>query len=258
MSILSSDEIIDLLEDTCEFAPEGDDRVLFVDGVPLRTPLRGNGLFSAEIIGRRALDNLGLTDVEIAYEFLYPGKSRILLDQTVAWGISFDGGADITPCNLRAITQDRTGQGWNILVDLARRELLPNFTITWQLGLGTFVTDVGSGNPIEATEEQTTYAVMAQRSASRNVSNPGNDPARFQLEGYFCDTQGNPVNTPEGFQWQRAWPTTWTDDQTGLQHNGRFTPALATETPLKNRPVDSGSQLQGWFISLGTGAIGGA
>ena len=235
-------------------SPDSAVRLLYVDGVQVKTP-KGNGLNSEPINSTTALKEFGIDNVKTGWLFFYPNTDRSLLDQSVPWQISYNGGIDQLPCNVLGIRQDRQGYGWEILVDEARREFAPNLTITWQFGLGTFVTDSATGNPIEDTEESTSYAVMQQRNASRNVASPGNDPARFYLEGYFCDDDGQPIKTPEGFQWQRRWPTTWTDDQTGLQHSGLFEATLRVETPLKDRPVDIGSQLQGWFISQGTGAV---
>lgn len=256
MSLIPEDLAYDLLDDIfSELSPSSGVRRLYVDGVELVTP-NGNSLNSQEITSSRALSDFNIQDVQTGYLFFYPSRDDSLLDQSVPWQISFNKGVDQVPCNVLDIRQDGTAYGWNILVDQARREFAPNFTITWQLGQGTFTTEASSGNQIEATTEETVYAVMSQPNSSQSVATPGNDATRFYLEGYFCDSNGNPVKTPEGFQWGRDWPTVWKDDQTGLEHRGVFTAQLTAETPLKARPVDSGSQLQGWFRSYGTGAAG--
>ena len=234
-------------------SPETTRRLLYCDGLQLTTS-EGYGIQSEVISRQPALEALGLTGIDFAYRFLYVGQDKSFLDTSKRWEISEDGGVTTRVCNCRKIIPDILGVAWQIIIDTARHDLLPNFTITWALGLGTFTTDSATGNPVENTTEETAYAVLEQTQATQLTQRPARGN-RFYLSGYFCDQNGAPTKTPDGFQWGREWNATWTDEQTGLEHKGLFMPTLATEEPIAPRPVDSGSQLQGWFRSLGTGAI---
>lgn len=223
-------------------SPESGQRLLYCNGVQLESAT-GYGIQSEVIQSRPSLDALGLSNVDIAYDFIYPLADRLLLDESGQWELSLDGGVTLQSCNLRKIIQDITGQGWRIIVDLARHEFTPNLAITWATGLGTFTTDTATGNPIENTIEETAYAVMRTDSGS----------GVYRLSGYFCDIDGNPINTPDGWQWGKAYPATWTDERTGLEHNGSFASTLQPEQPINPLAANAGSTLQGTFTPYGSG-----